>query len=113
MLSGDGLIRNKWRAFMDNNPRALLDKLKGYLGGVGADDVALTDERAMSIILQSHKHLREYRLRASNHIAEERKAARRFGYDQGRQQIKNAFFIVEDLRKLTLAELAELIREEE
>lgn len=84
-------------------------KLKAYAKEMGLNNESLSLDQ----LIDAHRTLRAYRLRSNAQQQAEMQAAREFATNQATEQVMQyGWFSVERLRKMTLAELAELIHED-
>jgi hypothetical protein len=86
------------------------EKLQAY-----AVEMGLAGDKSLSLeqLIDSHRTLRAFRQLSEAERREQITAAREFAIKQATEEVKNlGWFSVERLRGMTLAELAELIRED-
>jgi len=68
-----------------------------------------TDNMTVAILIESHRHLRNLNLEWNGAYLEAQKEGYDFGYKNGLRNVQENTIMLEDLRKMTLQEIANLI----
>jgi hypothetical protein len=68
------------------------------------------DNLSVAILIESHRHLRELNIECSKAYTKARLQGYKDGYDHGVKEAAKNTIILEDLRKMTIEEVTNLVR---
>jgi len=83
--------------------------LEEYSKEIYGNCYGTTDNMTVSILIESHRHLRNLNLEWNGAYLEAQKEGYDFGYKNALRDVQENTIMLEDLRKMTLQEIANLI----
>ncbi len=83
--------------------------LEEYTKEIHGKYYSTADNMTVAILIESHRHLRNLNIEWNGAFREAQKEGYDFGYKNGLRSVQENTIMLEDLRKMTLQEIANLI----